>query len=213
MAELGQSLAASLGTDWRYLTSRDVVRDMGDFRLSVGLSSSKWNVRGDVSVWLSATVSSRALAKWRRQHAAWEGGTIGGGMLQNLTDPPQPLSAALWQLTSRDPEGERDKLIETVRAIALPWFTVVAENGPALLERGRLPAVNSLFAIEWLLALERPESAAAHVRALLAERGFRFRRRYRRACKIYERDLTQWRGRGPDATDLAYATVAYGISV
>src|SRR5687768_631100 len=104
VADLGKRLAESLGSDWRYLESQDVVCDDGDFRLSIGLTSDKWNVRGDVKIWLSATLSSRLLARWRREHVAWEGGVVGGGMLQNLTDPPQPLSVALWQLTSRDPE-------------------------------------------------------------------------------------------------------------
>lgn len=195
-------------------TSPHMTRRAGDWRFTVGFSSSHHNVADEhVALSIGAVVRSPRIKVWRAARAHPTLGfqdTIAGGQIGNLLPDKRWFD---WELA--DP-GRRPRVVKdaiaTIESIALPYFALFESLDrliPAL-EASAIGEIDIGRTIELLVFLGRKDSAQrAAIRFLELRRDLVAE--YKKAIAEFDQKGLLGANRSGFANELAYAQRAYGL--
>lgn len=116
-------------------SAKKLVKHDGDFEFEIWFQSNRYNQAGvSVSMWIHASTSSKAFARWKKE-CGWPlnlSGVIGGGQIGNLDVKPEWL---IWEFA--DPYTRTADIalaVARIRSSALTYFDL-CQNREALLTR------------------------------------------------------------------------------
>lgn len=187
-------------------------KKVGDFTFQVQFNSSSRNVAGAlVKLWISGTVYSKRLERWRANFPLLRGADyVAGGQIGNLTDQ---VVFNDWNLAD---SNTRDTLIADavclVEGVALPYFTQFEDLSGTInrVVSSDVPSFTISNVVEFLMCYADTQTARKAAANFLDRRPSLVSS-YRRELARYAQRGLNWRTSAGHATQLALASHLFGL--
>jgi hypothetical protein len=189
-------------------------RSHGDFSFGIYFQSSVHNSAGSkVALWIHANVRSKRLSLWRatKPHFLRSGDWVAGGQLGNLRTPTRWLDINLADADFRS--AAISVAIEAIQELGLPLFAAF-EDVPALCQRvltDDVPGIEPPVAVELLLCFSTLAAASDFLGRFFAAHSELLPNYQAELQRFSSAELPRMPDRTEYATQLAFATIAYGV--